>query len=566
MNDEDSYLTDPSYESTPEPVITYRKERTRIRRRTMANYKSKVQQLQLNVAQLLSKKKSLNSKVVSQEFEAFQEAVDKIQNDEGSALEVKQTLVGLEKALKKEGLFKNVKGLFVGMKKEFLSSPSAKPQPLLDLDALDDEEKKENRSRAPTAVTHRSETKPPARYAATVHIEDVKSVNRAVGKLFVHLKPQKGSESKDVTMLSIQGRSSTVVKMKDFDDSNFSDVIKRLKQFEKELNRQRAAQHTEIMRLSDENQLLRKHMTDLRKDHDRIKGTQPISSRAKDKQVAQMEKKFRSQKKGMEGKISEIESELQVSLEKTLKEKDVLEQMIMDGVTRLKTAIISLHKKLCGGEGDDREMTTISEKDEESGDEASGSPGTMSVDELMRNISSIEDEAQTLQDRNDRLQSIIKEKESEIHQLRTAVTDISNEIGKMHGTVTQLDGSAHNKHGRGSIGSISVSGLDTKEKELAIAKLQQVNASIQQYKRLLQEGSKPNLKQKDEMQPLTLQINKMYNEFKKDVEGLDSEKSGLSMDTLLEEPTQRDEVNVMVKKLTKIQRAYKILKEKESEK
>lgn len=84
--------------------------------------------------------------------------------------------------------------------------------------------------------------------------------------------------------------------------------------------------------------------------------------------------------------------------------------------------------------------------------------------------------------------------------------------------------------------------------------------------RLLQEGSKPNLKQKDEMQPLTLQINKMYNEFKKDVERLDSEKSGLSMDTLLEEPTQRDEVNVMVKKLTKIQKAYKILKEKESEK
>lgn len=87
-----------------------------------------------------------------------------------------------------------------------------------------------------------------------------------------------------------------------------------------------------------------------------------------------------------------------------MKEKDVLEQMIMDGVTRLKTAIISLHKKLCGGEGDDREMTTITEKDEESGDEASGSPGAMSVDELMKNISSIEDEAQTLQDRNDRLQ------------------------------------------------------------------------------------------------------------------------------------------------------------------
>lgn len=76
----------------------------------------------------------------------------------------------------------------------------------------------------------------------------MKSVNKAVGKLFGHLKPPKGSESKDSTMLSIQGRSSTVAKVKDFDDTNFSDVIKRLKQFEKELNRQRASQQTEIMR------------------------------------------------------------------------------------------------------------------------------------------------------------------------------------------------------------------------------------------------------------------------------------------------------------------------------
>ena len=49
-------------------------------------------------------------------------------------------------------------------------------------------------------------------------------------------------------MLSIQSRSSTVVKVKDYDDTNFSDVIKRLKQFEKELNRQRASQQTEIIR------------------------------------------------------------------------------------------------------------------------------------------------------------------------------------------------------------------------------------------------------------------------------------------------------------------------------
>jgi len=78
--------------------------------------------------------------------------------------------------------------------------------------------------------------------------------------------------------------------------------------------------------------------------------------------------------------------------------------------------------------------------------------------------------------------SIISEKESEIHKLRTTVFEISNEIGKMHGTVTIFDGSSGAHHGRRTF-TTSVMGLDSKEKELAIAKLQQVNASIQQYKR-----------------------------------------------------------------------------------
>lgn len=68
------------------------------------------------------------------------------------------------------------------------------------------------------------------------------------------------------------------------------------------------------------------------------------------------------------------------------------------------------------------------------------------------------------------------------------------------------------------------------------------------------------------MKVLTDQINRMYGEFKHDVERFDSEKSRLSMDTLLDEPTQQDEVNVMIKKLTKIEKAYKVMKEKESEK
>lgn len=95
---------------------------------------------------------------------------------------------------------------------------------------------------------------------------------------------------------------------------------------------------------------------------------------------------------------------------RTLKEKDVLEQMIMDGVSRLKTAIISLHQKLCVGDRESREMGTILEKEEDE-DGASGSNETsrdISVDELMGNIGSIEDEANLLQERNDSLQTYVK--------------------------------------------------------------------------------------------------------------------------------------------------------------
>lgn len=94
----------------------------------------------------------------------------------------------------------------------------------------------------------------------------------------------------------------------------------------------------------------------------------------------------------------------------TLKEKNVLEQMIMDGVSRLKTAIISLHQKLCIGETESREMGTIleTEEDEEGASGSNEMPRDISVDELMGNIASIEDEAKLLQERNDSLQTYVK--------------------------------------------------------------------------------------------------------------------------------------------------------------
>jgi phage gpG-like protein len=45
-----------------------------------------------------------------------------------------------------------------------------------------------------------------------------------------------------------------------------------------------------------------------------LKGLQPITKAAKEKQVEKLEEQYNKQKKGMEGKIVELESELQENL------------------------------------------------------------------------------------------------------------------------------------------------------------------------------------------------------------------------------------------------------------
>lgn len=149
----------------------------------MANYKSKVNFLQQHLADLLTQKKALHSRVVAEEFHKFKLTSSRVSlvshvflsklivvisayslditviigisnsincqnlplsplqmdpnhltcfqviSGDATAAEVRQTLTGLEKALKKEGLFKNVKSGFIHLKKEFLSVSIGKTLP-----------------------------------------------------------------------------------------------------------------------------------------------------------------------------------------------------------------------------------------------------------------------------------------------------------------------------------------------------------------------------------------------------------------------------------------------------
>ena len=73
---------------------------------------------------------------------------------------------------------------------------------------------------------------------------------------------------------------------------------------------------------------------------------------------------------------------------------------------------------------------------------------------------------------------ILEEKDDEIGKLRNCLLEISSEVSKMHGSLTNLETtSSASKEDSGN------GGLDPVETRAVISKLQHVHTSIQQYKR-----------------------------------------------------------------------------------
>nr|XP_022319997.1 CAP-Gly domain-containing linker protein 1-like isoform X3 [Crassostrea virginica] len=517
----------------------------------MANYKSKVSSLQQHLSELLTQKKALHSRVVAEEFDKFKMTSNRVIIGDATASEVRQTLVGLEKALKKEGLFKNVKSGFTHLKKEFLSSSTTKTISKPPSDPL-----VERPRRSITSVIGDTKKESSKRRIQALGIEndEVKSLNKAVGRLFDHLRIQKLSEiARESTGLAIaHGRSPTSMK-KGEESDDFKEIIKKVRGLEKELLRQKASQTTEMKRLSEENKGLRHTISELRREQEKLKGLQPITKAAKEKQVERLEEQYNKQKRGMEGKIVELESELQENLSVTLREKAELEQMIVDGVSKLKTSITSLHRRLCTDKPQSertRSTLTLNGVADE----------RKNIDILINKIIQIEESADLLDEKNRRLGLILEEKDDEIGKLRNCLLEISSEVSKMHGSLTNLEtSSSASKEDSGN------GGLDPVETRAVISKLQHVHTSIQQYKRILLEKERSTVspKNNDDLIPLKQQINKLYEDYVSDGDKLtDVEKSDESSRN--ESPkTQRErtnEINQLLQKLSRVEKAYNALK------
>lgn len=515
----------------------------------MANYKSKVNFLQQHLADLLTQKKALHSRVVAEEFHKFKLTSSRVISGDATAAEVRQTLTGLEKALKKEGLFKNVKSGFIHLKKEFLSSSSSKA---ISKPPSDPQTDKPKRSTTSVIADHKKE-----RRIQTVEKDndEVKNLNKAVGRLFENLKIQKLSEiARESTGLAItHDRSPTMMTKKPDDSDDFKEIIKKVRGLEMELLRQKASQSSELKRLAEENTGLRHTISELRREQERVKGLQPITKTAKDKQVEKLEEQYNKQKKGMEGKIVELESELEENLNTTLREKAELEQMIVDGVSKLKASITALHRRLCADANlSERTRTTLTLN--------GATDERKNIDILINKIIQIEESADLLGEKNRELGMILIEKDDEIGKLRNSLIEISEEVSKMHGSLTTLEKSpTASKEDRTS------RELDTHETRAVISKLQHVHTSIQQYKRILLEKERSTVspKNNDDLITLKHQINRLYEDFVEDGDwSTDMEKStgSLQNDTPKTQRERTNEINQLLQKLSRVEKAFNNLR------
>lgn len=518
----------------------------------MANYKLKVSSLQQHLSDLLTQKKALHSRVVAEEFHKFKLTSTRVISGDATATEVRQTLTGLEKALKKEGLFKNVKSGFMHLKKEFLSSSSSKAISKPPTDPLTDKPR-----RSTTSVVGDPKKESSKRKIQPVEKDgdEVKNLNKAVGRLFENLKIQKVSEiARESTGLAItRDRSPTVITKKPDDAGDFKDIIKKVRGLEMELLRQKASQSRELNQLAEENKGLRHTISELRREQERVKGLQPITKTAKDKQVEKLEEQYNKQKKGMEGKIVELESELEENLNTTLREKAELEQMILDGVSKLKISITSLHSRLCTEANlSERTRTTLTLN--------GATDEKKSIDILIDKIFQIEESAELLEDKNRELGMILIEKDDEIDKLRNSLIEISEEVSKMHGSLTTME-----KNSTASKEDRTNRELDTHETKAVISKLQHVHTSIQQYKRILLEKERSTVspKNNDDLITLKLQINRLYEDFVGDGDGsTDTEKSNESLrnDSPKTQHERTNEINQLLQKLSRVEKAFNNLR------
>ncbi|XP_045205085.1 uncharacterized protein LOC123557595 isoform X1 [Mercenaria mercenaria] len=331
--------------------------RKRLLKKMDNSNKHKLRTLHVQLGTLLNSRKALNSKVTTRHFDQLREAVDA----ESDPYEIKLRLSRLEQSLKHEGLYKNVKSDFVHLRKDILGLLHGSENTQLQrhtLPGISHPAKDRTFYIAPKNDNDQSAASGASsshKHAQGPSTDDMRMLNTAIGKLYRHL--QLSAKEQETTMVAdithkegtIQKENVNILTLSQMQpDETFHDIVLKLRNFEKEFQRQKVQQQREQMRLLEEIKRLNKNSSELRRENERIKGVQPILTKAKGKQVERIEERYRTEKKDMEEKIIELESGMKKNLAILLRDKEEVRSHIRSDVESLMSSINNLHYMVLG--------------------------------------------------------------------------------------------------------------------------------------------------------------------------------------------------------------------------
>lgn len=327
--------------------------------------------LQQSLENLLTEKRTLNSKVISDSYNVFKNSISKLKA--GQQSDVKTALKRLEQSLKNEGAYKNVKSKFEVIKTEILELAENEKMKSIRRDTnhlqtpqkqnkhiTADATKSSNRARTVT-LSHAQERQTAKRNGLVVtpvikrpiiqtdspsvqnhktpaidvdtslngrgSPEALLGLNKTISRLFDQLDINKPKHGNNLSTHKPASKvSKTQTKTQKFagseDVKDVKSLVVKLKIFEDEFQKRKTTQDETLHSLQAEVDRLQSTLLKKEQELDRLKSTHSIVQRAKGKTVEKMAEIHEHEKRDMVVKLQNLELNIKKNLEANPRESE----------------------------------------------------------------------------------------------------------------------------------------------------------------------------------------------------------------------------------------------------
>ncbi|XP_076117655.1 uncharacterized protein LOC143085280 isoform X2 [Mytilus galloprovincialis] len=423
--------------------------------------------LQQSLENLLTEKRTLNSKIISDSYNHFKNCISKTKA--GQANDLKPSLKRLEQSLKNEGAYKNVKAKFELIKADILDvvdhtcTMKAIKRDTQNPQRLDKkiEDKSGNRARTVTLqhaqdrqkakgsglpvapvikrpviqsdqATYRNSHKTPVievngrGNSGTASSEELLGLNKTISRLFDQLDIDKTKHGQNIpqndtsklTAKTTKPQAKTSHKLPKGEElKDVRTLVAKLKIFEDEFHKRKLTQEEYLQSLQVEVERLQSALGKKEQELDRLRSTHSIAQRAKGKTVERMAEIHEHEKRDMVVKLQTLELNIKKNMEVHHKEtEDTRHRQVLDNLSseilRVCTTV-NKRNKIHRTRSEASNMNKIRDKD--------------TYDDLLPRIVNLGEEIQMLQ----KTKSELSRDNNDLQVWKASFADVSSEVDSL---------------------------------------------------------------------------------------------------------------------------------------